>query len=220
MTQNNASLELTEIYNSLQGEGLYSGLPCTIIRLARCDIRCVWCDTKEAFESGTEWSLDEILGKIPDHIHIVLITGGEPLLQKSSLLGFLEILHRQRPDVQIILETGGHQSLEGLPDYLHICMDIKLPGSRQSRHNFLENLVFLKRSDEIKFVAADLADLDAMLELIDENHLADLCHLSVSPVQGSLSLDSLAAWILDRHAPVRMQIQLHKIIWGEGAKGV
>ncbi len=211
-------LRISETYLSLQGEGSHVGLPCFFIRLAVCDIRCVWCDTPQALGTGPERSMQELLSEIPDQVRLVQITGGEPLVQIGRLLGFFEKL--RAASKKILLETGGHRSLAEVPDYVHIVMDIKLPASGQAHHDFASNLQYLKPTDEIKFVIADRNDFEAALNWIRKHDLERVCGLLFSPVWGSVQAADLAKWILEESIDARMQVQLHKIIWGANAAGV
>ena len=213
-------LHYSEIYTSIQGEGAHSGLPCFFIRTSVCDIRCTWCDTPHALGKGKNISLEELLSQIPDEISLVQITGGEPLIQRKTILKIMEILTQAPFHKKIILETGGHHLLEGIPKEIHIVMDIKLPGSGEEKHDFQRNFSYLKQNDEIKFVIRDRRDFEFSLSLIQTHHLDQICSLVFSPVWGEIELKKLAEWILKEKAPVRLQTQLHKIIWGESAQGV
>lgn len=211
-------LSIIEMYESIQGEGLHSGLPCFFIRTAGCDLRCSWCDTPYSWTGGNWAGLDSVIEAVPEHISLVQITGGEPLLQKervSELCHELNIL-----DKKILLETGGHRSIKGLPDYLHIVMDVKLPKSGEDNHDFVANIQYLKKSDEVKFVIADRTDYEAAVQFIKLHSLERLAQVLLSPVHGVLKPDLLAEWMLKSRITARMQLQMHKYIWGAGAKGV
>lgn len=216
------ALKCHERYASLQGEGAHTGQPCFFIRTSVCDLRCRWCDTPEALSGIGASRLDivELAREVPDWITLLQITGGEPLLQRDAVIALIELLTRAPYGKKILLETGGHRSLAGLPVQTHIVMDIKLPGSGEATHDFASNLKYLKSTDEIKFVIADRRDFDAALEWMREFRLAQLCGLLFSPVWGELALADLAAWILETQTPVRLQTQLHKHIWGGAARGV
>ncbi len=214
------TLVIAERFLSLQGEGLYSGIPCYFIRTAGCDIRCNWCDTEDAFQGGTSVSLEELLREIPREVRLVQITGGEPLVQRNSVLRLMERLVEEPHKKKVLLETGGHRSIDGIPDHVHICMDIKLPGSGEEHHDFIRNLPFLKKSDEIKFVLADEEDYRVASRMVRDLELDGVCTVLFSPVRGQLDLRLLAENIVRDRLPVRLQIQLHKSIWGENARGV
>lgn len=210
-------LKISETYTTLQGEGSHSGLPCYFIRLAVCDIRCTWCDTPDSWTGGDWMSLEEILTDVPDHIELIQITGGEPLLQIKRLGILFEKLHSMHK--KILLETGGHRTLHSVPSYVHIIMDIKLPDSGESEHPFQENFPYLKSEDEIKFVVASESDFQTALEWIHRFDLSNRFRLLISPVAG-LDLKKLAQWMLDSKLTMRLQLQLHKYIWGPKARKV
>lgn len=215
-------LKIAEIFTSLQGEGGHAGLPCHFIRLAGCDLQCRWCDTPEAGPgSGGKWiSLTEIVSTLPPQIHLVQLTGGEPLLQRENLLKLIGRITEHPFKKKVLLETGGHRLIDGIPADVHIVMDIKLPGSGEGGHDFSVNFPFLKKTDELKFVIADRRDFDAAVEWIRKYRLEKLCNLLCLPVAGKLELKWPASWVLESGLPIRVQPQLHKVIWGMDAKGV
>jgi len=196
------------------------GLPCYFIRTAVCDIRCSWCDTPQALSGGEFVSRDELLETIPQKIRLVQITGGEPLVQKPAIIELSNLISAAPYNKKILLETGGHRSLEGIPQSVHIVMDIKLPGSGEGHHPFAQNFRFLKKTDEIKFVVRDRADFEAAKKWILENDLETTCEILFSPVWGELSPKLLTEWVLEESIEARIQIQLHKVIWGASAIGV
>ena len=213
-------LRYAEMYASVQGEGAHAGLPCFFVRTGGCDLRCRWCDTPDAL-SGGEWiSLDGILKAIPPHITLVQITGGEPLLQRDRIVALAGVLSVAPYNKKILLETGGHCSLAGLPQNVHIVMDVKLPASGESDHDFAANFEFLKNTVEIKFVVADRGDFDAAQEWIEEYRLSERFQVLLSPAWGRVALSDLAAWMMEARLSVRLQTQLHKHIWGGEAHGV
>ena len=213
-------LQYAELYSSLQGEGMHSGLPCFFIRTAICDIRCKWCDTPYALTKGLWISLDELLSQIPTHISLVQITGGEPLVQKKNIITLIEILTSTPYNKKVLLETGGHRSLNGLPKQVHIVMDIKLPSSGEENYDFAANFPYLKPHDEIKFVIQDLEDFKTAEKWISKYDLQNKCNLLFSPVWEQLPLADLAQWILEAKLDVRMQAQIHKVIWPKKDRGV
>ncbi len=215
------TLSFHECYTSIQGEGLHMGYPCFFIRTSICDIRCSWCDTPGALLKGESISIQDILCQIPEHIKLIQITGGEPLVQKKTLIPLMEILLQHPYNKKIILETGGHLSISGLPTEIHVVMDIKLPSSQESHHQFDKNFPYLKKSDEIKFVTQDKNDFQVATEYIEKYNLTDCCNILFSPVWGRLSLQELASWILELpYENIRLQTQLHKHIWGGDTEGV
>lgn len=213
-------LDITEWFLSIQGEGRHTGLPCFFIRMAGCDLRCRYCDTTYAYGSGTKMEIDEIVSLVPKHIAHVQITGGEPLLQEEGLIELIDRLLAPPHDKTVLLETGGHQSLRNLPAALHTVMDIKLSGSSEADHDFAANFPYLKKTDEIKFVISNKTDFEEAVDWIRKYRLDEICELLISPVFDELSLATVAGWILDAELDVRLQTQLHKIIWGKEATGV
>jgi 7-carboxy-7-deazaguanine synthase len=210
-------LRLTETFLSLQGEGEHAGLLCYFIRTAGCDLRCRWCDTDYSWTGGVKHSLDDIVAGIPDGVTLVQITGGEPLLQRDAVI---ELMKRLLPGYRVLLETGGHRSIKGLPQEVHIVLDIKLPGSNEAHHDFAANLPFLKSSDEIKFVISNREDYEAARFWMAEHCLHQICKVLVSPVFGEIAPSDLAGWVIEDRLPVRMQLQQHKLIWGANRRGV
>ena len=222
MNKSEKFLKISEMFLSLQGEGLHSGLPCFFIRIAGCDLRCKWCDTPEAQPASSgEWkSLQDILQTIPEFVSLIQITGGEPLLFSEKINTLSKQLIDAPQNKKVLLETGGHRTLNGLHEKIHIIMDIKLPGSGENNHDFSLNFPFLKTTDEIKFIVCNRLDFDIALDWISSYSLTDVCNILFSPVRGVLNTETLAEWILESELMVRLQIQLHKVIWGDNARGV
>ncbi len=209
---------VTEIFYSIQGESSYAGLPCVLVRLTACNLRCVWCDTEYAFTEGTEMSLSEVLAAVKGYTcRLVEITGGEPLLQKEvyplteTLLG---------DGYTVLIETGGSLDVSALDPRVIKILDIKCPGSGMAEKNLWSNLTHLTPRDEIKFVIADRQDFDWAASVIKERDLAGRFQILFSPVHGTLGPKELAEWILKETLTVRLQIQLHKYLWGPAARGV
>ncbi len=214
-----ASLRVTEIFHSVQGESTRAGLPCVFVRLTGCPMRCRWCDTAYAFEGGRTLTIDEILAEVRRYpCRLVEVTGGEPLAQRDSP----ELIRRLLDDgATVLIETGGGVSVAACDPRAILVYDIKCPGSGESQSNLWENLLLLKPGvDEIKFVIASREDYLWSLETIRERSLIGRHEILFSPVDGTLDPALLAAWILQDAAPVRLQLQLHKIIWGREARGV
>lgn len=205
-------LLITEIFESIQGESSYSGLPCLFIRTAGCNLRCSWCDTKYSYEGGKDYSSDEIIQIInSSKIKIVEFTGGEPLLQKDQLI---KIIKNIDPEKSVLLETNGSISVEGIPERAVKIIDIKLKGSGEGGSFLEENLNLITKKDEIKFVISDIFDYNEMRELYGKFGLGNKCGVLVSKVSGSeLSDREIAEKILADGLNVRFQIQLHKHIW-------
>lgn len=212
-------LNLSEIFYSIQGESTYAGLPCVFIRLAGCNLRCKYCDTTYSYETSFSLEPGEILLEIKKYepVKLVEITGGEPLLQ-SEIYNLFTILYDN--DYKILLETNGSIDLEKVPQYVTKIVDVKCPGSGEENNFLLENLKHISpRKDEIKFVILDRQDYDWAKNFITKHNLQKYIIL-FSPILEKLKLKKLAKWITEDKLPVRMQLQLHKIIWGKDRKGV
>ncbi len=212
-------MKVNEIIHSIQGESSYAGRPCAIIRLSDCDLRCSWCDTTYAFHEGVEMSVMQVLDQIRAFpSKLVLVTGGEPLLQPSVHELFRELL---ASDYEVCLETGGHVSLKDVDLRVHKIMDLKCPSSGMSERNHFENIRHLTGNDEVKFVVGDRRDFDWACGKIREFTLTSrVGAVLISPVFGRMPYDVLARWILDCGLDVRLQLQLHKIIWPSAVRGV
>ena len=219
-----ASLRVTEIFHSIQGESTWAGLPCTFVRLTGCPLRCVWCDTAYAFSGGERMSFDEILAEVRARgCGLVELTGGEPLAQA----GALDLVDRLLQEgFTVLVETSGAIDIAPLDPRAHRIMDLKCPGSGEMERNLWSNLKHLTARDEVKFVIRDRADYEWARAVIAERGLADrirrgsLNALLMSPVWAEVNLEEMAGWILEDGLPVRFQTQLHKHIWGPDAKGV
>ena len=205
-------LKLTEIFFSLQGESTRVGLPTVFIRLTGCPLRCVWCDTTYSFTGGEWWNLDAVMEEVARHgTRYVCVTGGEPLAQKACLPLLTALCDT---GYSVSLETSGALDVSGVDPRVSKIMDLKAPGSGELEKNRWENLAHITAADEIKLVLADEADYEWARKVLAEHRLTDRCGVLFSPVQGQLSPDRLAEWVLRDHLPVRMQVQLHKVIWG------
>jgi len=212
-------LTVNEIFHSIQGESTLAGTPCVFVRLAACDLRCRWCDTPYAFHEGRKQSVDDVIAQVEAYgCPTVEITGGEPLLQPDVIPLMSRLLER---GYRVMLETGGHRSVAGVPAGVIRIIDIKCPGSGESARNDWSNLSLLTPLDQVKFVLADRADYEFARDVIAREHLADRCGaVLLSPVHGELALKPLAEWILADRLPVRLQVQLHKYIWDPQTRGV
>ncbi|RLC50880.1 MAG: 7-carboxy-7-deazaguanine synthase QueE [Candidatus Cloacimonadota bacterium] len=212
-------MKLIEIFCSIQGESTYSGLPCIFIRLAGCNLRCRYCDTKYSYESKFEISVDEIISEIKkyDPVKLVEITGGEPLLQEKVYNLFEKL---ENEGFFILLETNGSISLQNVPEKIVKIVDVKTAGSESSDSFLLENLNFIDADkDEIKFVLCNKADYEWSKDFIFQNNLENY-KLLFSAVTDNLEVKDLAGWIIEDKLPVRLQLQLHKFIWDKNEKGV
>ena len=211
------TLKINEIFYSLQGESSRIGIPTIFIRLTGCPMRCNYCDTAYAFHEGKNYSFDEIINEIQQYkTNFITVTGGEPLAQKSCK-DFLAKLTNLGYEVS--LETGGAISIDQVHEKVKIILDIKTPGSGEVENNFWENLTLIKDQDEIKIVITNHDDYKWAKKLIKKKNLYEKYDILFSPSYSDLDPNKLAEWILEDNLSVRMQVQLHKIIWGE-KKGV
>lgn len=212
-------LTVNEIFYSIQGESSFAGRPCVFVRLTACDLRCRWCDTPYAFHEGAPASVDDVLGRVAAYdCPLVEITGGEPLLQREVYPLMRGLLAAGRT---VLLETGGHIDISGVPAAVVKVVDVKCPGSGESDRNDWANLDRLAPHDEVKFVITDRADYEFAREVVDRYRLADRCRGALfSPVHGALHPAELSAWVLRDHVPARVQLQMHKYLWGADARGV
>lgn len=206
------TLRLTEVFLSLQGETSRAGLPTVFIRLTGCPLRCRWCDTPYSFQGGETVTLSALLTQVADYgVPTVCVTGGEPLSQKNCLPLLAALCDA---GYSVSLETSGALDVSQVDARVSRIVDIKPPASGEAARNRWENLAHLTSNDEIKFVLADRADYDWARDLIQAQNLTKICPVLFSPVQGELPPEQLADWILADRLPVRMQVQLHKILWG------
>ena len=213
-------LRVTEIFRSIQGESTHAGRPCTFVRLTGCPMRCVWCDSEYTFTGGEHYSIDEIIGRVDAFgCKLVEVTGGEPLAQKEAF-SLIERLCDQ--GYEVLIETGGYVSTAGLDPRAKVILDIKCPASGEEARNDWSNLERLRADkDEVKFVIADEGDWIYARKLIEEKDLQSRAKaILLSPAWGQVDLQQLADWIAGSGLNVRMQLQLHKYIWGPNVKGV
>ena len=212
-------LTINEIFHSIQGESTYAGAPCVFVRLTACDLRCTWCDTPYAFTEGTKRTVADVVESVLAFgCPLVEITGGEPLLQEDVYPLMTELRSR---GLTVLLETGGHISVDRVPEGVVRIVDVKCPGSGESARNHWPNLDRVGPRDEVKFVIQDRADYEFAREVARRHALAERCGAVLfSPVHGVLPPAELAAWILADRLPVRLQLQVHKYIWGAHARGV
>lgn len=211
-------MKVCEIFTSIQGESSYAGLPCTFIRLTGCNLRCSYCDTVYAYEEGTELTEDEIINKVrAAGTNTVEITGGEPLLQ-GDVLNLIKSLLDE--GCTVLVETNGSQDIKCIDKSAVIILDIKTPGSGMSEKMRLSNLTYLKPTDELKFVITDRRDYDWSKNFIIEHGLPGKCKILFSPVFGDVDPADLSTWIISDRLDVRLNLQLHKYIYGPDARGV
>ena len=207
-----SKLRLTEIFYSLQGETNTVGIPTVFVRLTGCPLRCQYCDTTYAFQGGNWYTLDAILAEIKKYrTRYVTITGGEPLAQKACLNLLTTLCDL---NYVVSLETSGALSVSAVDSRVIKIIDIKTPGSKESEKNKWENLLELSLHDQLKFVICNELDYAWCKEIINQYQLAEKCQILFSPSFLELEANKLADWILQDQLPVRMQIQLHKFLWG------
>jgi len=213
-------INIHEIYQSIQGESTLAGMPCTFVRLAGCPLRCTYCDTLQAipFDSGKSMDIDDVVAQVKSWANpLVLVTGGEPLAQKSCIDLLQKLLDT---GVIVQLETSGALDMRAVPIAVRKVMDIKTPGSGEEKRNRWQNLQYLQSHDEIKFVLKDQADYAWAKHVIHERLQQTAATILLSPCWGELNPEDLCAWILRDKLAVRMQIQMHKVIWGAEKTGV
>ena len=208
-----ATLRITEIFKSIQGESTRAGLPCAFVRLTGCSLRCVWCDTAYAFHGGGDMTVEEAAQRLLAFgTDLVEITGGEPLEQDAVYPLMETLLDAGRT---VLLETGGHVALDRVDPRVVKIVDVKAPGSGMQRANLPENVERLGERDELKFVLADRADFDWALDFVVRRDLDRRHTVTFSPVWSDLAAAELAAWVRDSGRPIRLGLQLHKILWGD-----
>jgi 7-carboxy-7-deazaguanine synthase len=212
------ALLVCETFASLMGESTRAGLPAFFIRLTGCNLRCRYCDTAYAYEGGRQMTVAALVEMVlVQPQRLVLVTGGEPLLQAETPALLAAMLDA---GVTVCLETNGSRPLDAVAAGVHRILDLKCPGSGMSQHNDWRNLELLTPRDEVKFVVTDRHDFNWALEVVETHKLTERVPVLISPVFGQVSLQEAAAWILDSHRPLRLNPQLHKYIWGPEARGV
>ena len=212
-------LDICEIFFSLQGESTYAGLPCVFIRLSGCNLNCTYCDTLYAKTESFPMDLDDIIKRIKSYnCNLVEITGGEPLLQTSTIDFISELIKKK---YKVLLETNGSISIKNIPVDCIKIMDIKCPSSKENHNNLKENLKYLTSEDELKFVIGTREDYEfAKAFIIKEKFDVVLEKIHFSPVFSSIKPETLAGWIIDDRLNVRLSLQMHKLIWDKDNRGV
>lgn len=206
-------LRVTEIFRSIQGESTRAGFPCAFVRLTGCSLRCVWCDTAYAFHGGEELTLGDVVSKVLAFgTDLVEVTGGEPLEQEGVYPLMDRLLEEGKT---VLLETGGHVPLDRVDPRVIKIMDIKAPGSAMQAANLPANLALLKPHDELKFVLADRDDFDWALKFVSARDLDRKHVVTFAPVWQDLPATDLAEWIRDSGRPLRLGLQIHKLLWGD-----
>lgn len=212
------TLKVNEIFLSLQGEGARTGLPCVLVRLAGCNLRCRWCDTAYAWDEGRDMTLPAILGQVAQFgCPRVELTGGEPLLQPAAA----DLLQRFcQTGYETLVETNGSLDISALDERIARILDIKCPSSGHCHANRWDNLRCLRPRDEVKFVIAGRGDYDYARSVVQEHRLTGRAAIVFSPVREALEPSTLAEWILADKIDVRLGLQLHKILWPDKDRGV
>ena len=212
------SLKISEIFLSIQGEGVRAGRPCVLVRLAGCDLHCEWCDTRYASKDGREMSPQAVMDRVAElGCPLVEVTGGEPLLQSAATKLLTQLCDT---GYETLLETSGAKDISGVDPRVVRIVDIKGPSSGESQSMCWENMAHIRPMDEVKFVIADRIDYDSAHDVIARYDLAGRCTVLMGTVAGRLDPAELADWILDDRAPVRLNVQLHKILWPGKDRGV
>ena len=213
------TLRITEIYKSVQGESTWAGLPCIFVRLARCHLRCVWCDTAYAFHGGDSMTLEAILDRCEAlECRLVELTGGEPLVQ-ANCVPLAEMLVER--GYTVLVETSGTLPIDTLPREAIKIMDLKCPDSGECDKNLWSNIDALSPKDEVKFVLASCRDYEWARDAVRKHRLSERCNaVLLSPVFGSVDPKDIVDWMLADGLDVRFQLQLHKFIWPPNQKGV
>lgn len=217
---NRRVLRVTEIFRSIQGESTHAGRPCTFVRLTGCPMRCTWCDSEYTFTGGDHFTIDAIMQKVRDFgCPLVEVTGGEPLAQREAL----DLIKRLCDEnYEVLIETGGYVSTEEVDERAKLILDVKCPASGEAERNHWPNLERVRPDkDEVKFVIADGVDWEFAMRMIGEYDLQRRAKsILISPAWGLIDLQKLANWIAESGLNVRMQLQLHKYIWGPDVHGV
>jgi len=212
-------LTVNEIFHSIQGESTHAGRPCVFVRLTACDLRCSWCDTPYAFHEGSKMTVEDVVSRVRAYAcDVVEITGGEPLLQKDVYPLMRRLLDGGQT---VMIETGGHLSVDEVPEGVVRVIDVKCPGSGEAGKVHWENLDRLRPTDEVKFVIKDRADYEYARGVVVERDLVSrTAAVLFSPVHGVMNARELAEWMLADRLAVRLQLQAHKYIWDPQTRGV
>lgn len=206
------TLAIHEIYRSIQGESTRAGLPCVLVRLSGCDLRCSYCDSESAFSQGENQSIKHILDEVEKlSTEMVEITGGEPLLQSNVHELMKQLCDRKK---LVLLETSGAHDISSVDSRVIRIVDIKCPSSGESNKNHWKNIEHLQEKDEVKFVVGNRNDFDWSLDVVRRHDLTKTCPVLFSATWKKLPLETLAEWIRDSGESIRLQPQLHKILWG------
>jgi len=212
------TFKVNEIFKSIQGESTWAGSPCTFIRFTGCNLRCYYCDTAYAYDEGSEMTEREIVERVSVMgPKLVCVTGGEPLLQQHTPHLVTSLLDM---GCHVLIETNGSVQIHGIDKRAVIVLDVKTPGSVMEEQFHWDNLKALKKSDEVKFVLVDRNDYEWAKEWVNRYRLAEICTALFSPAYGFLEPNVLVSWILQDNLSVRLNLQIHKYIWGPHVRGV
>ena len=212
------SLRVTEIFHSIQGESTHVGRPCVFIRLTGCPLRCSWCDTEYAFYGGADWEIATLLEKVEAYgCSLVEVTGGEPLHQPAAFPLISQLCDK---GLEVLIETSGAIDISPVDTRAQVILDVKCPGSGMMDRMHWPNVSQLASKDQVKFVIKDRADYEWATNIIAQYQLTQRCPILMSPVFGDVDLRDLSEWVLQDKLPVRVQMQLHKLIWDPDTRGV
>lgn len=212
-------MNICEIFYSIQGETTYSGLPCVFIRTSGCNLRCSYCDTKYAYEGGTEMSVDQVLAQARSYgCHLIAITGGEPLVQRETVNSLITSL-LERGDT-VLLETNGSLSMENVDARVVKILDLKCPDSGMSEYMDWENIQHLNKHDQVKFVLSSRRDYEWTREMMAKYPILNELEVLLSIAFGALEAKDVVKWMLDDKLNARFQLQVHKHVWHPEARGV
>ena len=211
-------MKINEIYYSIQGESSFSGLPCVFVRFTYCNLRCSYCDTEYAFYEGKDMKISEITKKINSYdCNLVEITGGEPLMQKGCIELIKEL---EKINKTVLIETGGSLPINKISKKTHVILDLKCPSSNMEDRNLLDNIKYLKKIDEVKFIIGDSKDYKWSKGIIKKYNLNKRCSILFSPLYGKIKPKVIVKWMLEDNIDARFQIQLHKEIWDKDKRSV
>ena len=216
--ENGHQLKICEIFTSIQGESSFAGIPCIFIRLTGCNLRCTYCDTQYAYYEGKEISEDEIIRQVRcAGMNLTEITGGEPLLQRDVYSLIKKLIEEGHT---VLIETNGSQNIKDIDKNAVVILDVKTPGSGMHEKMDMSNLDLLKKNDEVKFVLTSRSDYEWSKEIIHRHKLTDRCGLLLSPAFGILPVENLIQWMIKDKLQVRLNLQMHKYIFGSDRRGV
>lgn len=209
---------ISEVYLSIQGESTHVGKPCVFVRLNRCPLRCTWCDSEFTFQGGEPADIEDVAQQAHAFgVHTVELTGGEPLIWPAAIPLMQRLLDLGH---EVLLETSGALPIEAVPEAVHVIMDLKAPDSGEERRNRWANLEHLRPHHEVKVVIASRRDFDWAVEQVRDRGITDRCEVLFSPAWGHVTPLELTEWVLASGLQIRMQVQLHKVVWDPDARGV